>query len=64
MPKQDVIEIRNPKELTKSEARKPSEEPKKSARLRGGLADRDLAKSNKKESPTDEFETRRKQFFV
>jgi hypothetical protein len=64
MPKQDVIEIRNPKELTKSEARKPFKEPKKSARLRGGLMDSNLTKSNEKESPADEFETRRKQFFV
>ena len=61
MPKQKVIEIRNPKELTKNGIPKL---PQNLARLRGGLADRNLTKSNEKEVPPDEFESRRKQFFV
>jgi hypothetical protein len=59
MPEQKVIEIRNPKELTGNEIPKQS----KKRRLRGGLADRDLTKSNVQEPPSDEFATRKRQFF-
>jgi hypothetical protein len=60
MPEPKAVEIRNPRELTKTEI---SNLPKKLTRLRGGLADRNPTKLDDKKLPLDEFEIRRKQFF-